>query len=302
MSSTHINAEVEVAASALPPLKEGVAGGVVSVDALLLEDYAEALAFLSLRPIHTVFMAGLLIDNGLASPFNRGEFYGHRNKSGELEAVGLIGQKTVIEAHSEEAFVSLMRLALAHPKLQLIRGEENRMELLLAHLKRTEQAPRLVCRELLLEQTSVLKGLETVEELCNAAPRDLDEIISINSAMALEETGSNPLKRDLKGMMERTLRRIELGRVWMLARAGRIIFKAEVISAMPEAVFLEGIYVHPEERGRGIGSRCLTQLGNILLERVRSITLVVNQENRRALALYQRLNYQFRNPYLTVYF
>jgi ribosomal protein S18 acetylase RimI-like enzyme len=60
--------------------------------------------------------------------------------------------------------------------------------------------------------------------------------------------------------------------------------------------------VHPEERGRGLGSRCLTQLGGILLKRAPSITLVVNQENRRALALYQRLNYQFRSPYLTVYF
>ncbi|MBD0373319.1 MAG: GNAT family N-acetyltransferase [Pyrinomonadaceae bacterium] len=301
MSSTHINAEVEVVASALPPVNKGAAKAV-SVDALLPEDCAEALGFLSLRPIHTVFMAGLMLDNGLVSPFNRGEFYGHRNALGELEAVALIGQKTVIEAHSEEAFESLMRLALRHPKLQLIRGEENRMELLLEHLSRTGQAPRLICREFLLEQTSVLKGLEPVEELCNAAPHDLEQIIAINSAMALEETGSNPLKRDLKGMMERTLCRIERGRVWMLARAGKIVFKAEVISAMPQAVFLEGIYVHPEERGRGVGSRCLTQLGSVLLERVTSITLVVNQENRRALALYQRLNYQLRSPYLTVYF
>jgi predicted GNAT family acetyltransferase len=301
LSSTYINAKVEAVASTLLSVKQGGAPPL-GVDALTTADYVEVLAFLSLRPIHTVFMAGLILDNGLLSPLNRGEFYGQRNEKGELEAVALIGQKTVIEAQSEAAFEPLMTLALSHPRLQLIRGEENRMELLLTRLDRRGHAPRLVCRELLLEQTSVLEGFEPVEGLSNATAADLEQILRINSAMAFEENGTEPLKRDLKGMMERTLRRIELGRVWMVARAGRIIFKAEVISCMPGAIYLEGIYVHPEERGRGLGSRCLTQLGGILLERAPSITLVVNQENRRALALYQRLNYQFRSRYLTVYF
>jgi predicted GNAT family acetyltransferase len=301
VSSSHLNAEVEAIASPLLSIRQSV-GAALSVDALACKDNDEVMAFLSLRPIHTVFMAGLILDNGLASPLNRGEFYGHRNSKGELEAVALIGQKNVIEAHTETAFETLSALALTHPRLQLIRGEEKRMQLLLAHLKRTSREPRLICRELLLEQTSVSEGFEPVEALCNATLQDIGQVMSINAAMAFEENGTNPLKRDLKGMTERTRRRIERGRVWVLAEAGRIIFKAEVISIMPEAIFLEGVYVHPQERGRGVASRCLTQLGSILLQRSPSITLVVNQENRRALALYQKLNYQFRSLYLTVYF
>lgn len=301
MSSTYLNAGVEAVASTLLTIQQGGAAASC-VDALVDEDLTEVLSFLSLRPIHTVFMAGLILDNGLSSPLNRGEFYGHRDPEGKLLGVALIGQKNVIEAQTEAAFETLMKLALSHPRLQLIRGEENRMELLLAHLKRTNQSPRLVCRELLLEQTAVQVGLEPVRELCSATPQDLEQVLAINAAMAFEETGTNPLKHDLKGMTERTLRRIERGRVWVLAKAGQIIFKAEAISVMPEAVFLEGVYVHPQERGRGLGSRCLTQLGTILLKSAPSLTIVVNQENQRALAFYQRLNYQFRSPYFTVYF
>src|SRR3982751_3556297 len=36
----------------------------------------EVLAFLAERPIHTVFMSGLIRDNGLISFANRGTFYG----------------------------------------------------------------------------------------------------------------------------------------------------------------------------------------------------------------------------------
>jgi predicted GNAT family acetyltransferase len=301
VSSSYLNAEAE--ALAAPPLSfEQRAAAAESVRALTAEESWEVLGFLSLRPIHTVFMAGLILDNGLISPHNRGEFYGHRNRKGELEAVALIGQKNVIEAHTEEAFEPLMTLALAHPRLQLIRGEENRMELLLARLEKTARPPRLICREMLLEQTAVLEDLEPVASLCNATVQDLEQVMSINSAMAFEESGTNPLKRDLKGMTERTLQRIQRGRVWVLAEAGRIIFKADAISVTPQAIFLEGVYVHPQERGRGLGSRCLTQLGRILLERAPSITLILNQENRRALSLYQKVNYKTRSPYLTVYF
>lgn len=301
MPSIYLSAGVEVNASTLLSLRQSEADAACA-DALTDKDRAEVISFLSLRPIHTVFMAGLILDNGLDSPLNRGAFYGHRNEEGELLGVALIGQKNVIEAHTESAFKTLMKLALSHPHLQLIRGEASRMELLLSYLSEGGRSPRLTCREILLEQTAIRRDLEPVKELCSATPKDLDQIMAINAAMAFEESGTNPLRHDLKGMTERTLRRIELGRVWILAREGRIIFKADTISVAPKAIFLEGIYVHPQERGRGIGSRCLTQLGGILLKSAPSLTIVVNQENVRALALYQRLNYQLRSPYLTVYF
>src|ERR1041385_2925787 len=74
-------------------------------------DEAEVVEFLSARPLHTVFMMGLIRDNGLLSPQNRGSFYGSRNYSGQLEAVALIGHATMVEAHTENSLIGFARVA-----------------------------------------------------------------------------------------------------------------------------------------------------------------------------------------------
>src|SRR3989441_5124082 len=74
-------------------------------------DENEVLEFLSARPLHTVFMAGLINDNGLISPQNRGSFYGCRGRSGQLEGVALVGHATIIEAGNEGSITSFAHLA-----------------------------------------------------------------------------------------------------------------------------------------------------------------------------------------------
>src|SRR6185503_16320183 len=73
--------------------------------AQLLEnsEYAEVLAFLETRAIYTAYLAGLVRDNGLQNPLNRGNFYGYRNQVGQLEGVALIGHATLLETASDEA-------------------------------------------------------------------------------------------------------------------------------------------------------------------------------------------------------
>src|ERR1700680_3163326 len=81
------------------------------IDTLRNEDEREVLAFLSARPIHTVYMSGLIRDNGMVSPLNRGAFYAYRNAQAKLEGVALLGPKTVIESHNTRAFEAFAKLA-----------------------------------------------------------------------------------------------------------------------------------------------------------------------------------------------
>jgi predicted GNAT family acetyltransferase len=76
---------------------------------------------------------------------------------------------------------------------------------------------------------------------------DLEKVVAVNSAMALEEGGSNPLKRDPSGFRNRTARRIEQDRVWVLVEDNRLIFKADVVSKTPGVTYLEGIYVRRKD-------------------------------------------------------
>src|SRR5207253_4763206 len=92
------------------------------------EDQSDVMEFLSARPVHTVFMAGLIRDNGLLSPRNRGSFYGSRSRSGQLEGVALIGHATLVEAHTGNALVGFARVARNCQNAHLIRGEQESIE------------------------------------------------------------------------------------------------------------------------------------------------------------------------------
>ena len=118
--------------------------------------------------------------------------------------------------------------------------------------------------------------------------------------MAQEEGGSSPLKRDPSGFRNRTSRRIEQNRVWVLLEDNRLIFKADVVSQTPEVTYLEGIYVHPEERRKGHGLRCLTHLSSLLAD-TKTICLTVNDLNKSAVALYEKVGFKFHSNYETIY-
>src|SRR5258705_6025616 len=76
---------------------------MVQVAELNASHEREVMDFLARRPIHTVGMVGLIYDNGLVSPFNRGTFYGFRKLHGELEGVALIRYSTLIQTTSDQA-------------------------------------------------------------------------------------------------------------------------------------------------------------------------------------------------------
>ncbi|MDT4898540.1 MAG: uncharacterized protein QOH25_3617 [Acidobacteriota bacterium] len=273
----------------------------MTVQLLTGEFEAEALAFLSKRPLHTVSMAGLIIENGLISSLNRGEFYACRNRLGQLEGVALIGHATLIEAHSDTALEAFALLAQDNTRAHLIRGEMEMIERFLDYYTTSKCSPRLICRELLLEQRQSFMTHEPVSNLRAASLDDLEPILIVNDSMIFEECGVNPLQSDPVGFRQRTARRIERGRVWVWIEQGRLLFKTDVISDTPEVIYLEGVYVNPEKRGKGYGLRCLTQLGAHLLQRTKSICLLVNEHNQAAINFYLKAGYTQQGRYDTIY-
>jgi predicted GNAT family acetyltransferase len=264
-------------------------------------DQAEVFEFLAARPIHTVFMASLIRDNGLVSPHNRGSFYSCRDRYGLLEGVALVGHATVIEARTENALASFARLARNCLNAHLIRGEQETINNFWKYYASGGKEPRLVCREMLFEQRAPVSSMEGVDDLRPATLSDIDKVLAVNASMAFEEGGISPLKKDPGGFRNRAVRRIEQGRIWVWIQDNRLIFKADVVGDTPEVTYLEGVHVHVEERRQGYGLRCLTSLSSILLERSQSICLTVNESNKKALNFYEKAGYQFHSHYETIY-
>jgi predicted GNAT family acetyltransferase len=261
----------------------------------------EVLDFLAERPLHTVIMSSFVRDNGLVSPLNRGTFYACRDEEGKLEGVALIGHATLVEARTEEALAAFARLARESRSGHVILGEQEKVGRFWDYYAAGEESPRLLCREMLLEQCWPVAVREEVKGLRLATADDLDLVVPVQAEMAYEESGVNPLERDPEGFRRRCARRIELGRVWVWVEDGRLIFKAEIISETPEVIYLEGVWVNPTERGKGYGLRCMSQLGRELLARASSISMLVNERNSKALSLYRRAGYKLRGCYDTIY-
>ncbi len=271
------------------------------VDLLVDEHEAEVLAFLGLRPLHTVIMTGFIRDNGLESPFNRGAFYGYRNAEGELEGVALLGHVILVEARTLAALKAFAHLAQNYPRSHMIMGEQEKVACFWSYYAEGGLPPRRICRELLFEQRWPVGASHLVRDLRQATLDDLALVMPVHAEMAFEESGINPLEVDPGGFRLRLARRIEQGRVWVWIEGQRLIFKADVVADTPQMIYLEGVYVNPSERGRGFGLRCMSQLSRALLTNTRAICLLVNERNQEALNLFYRAGYKLRGYYETIF-
>lgn len=260
----------------------------------------EALSFLAERPLHTVYMASLIRDNGVESPLNRGRLYSHRGSRGDLEGIALLGHATLIEARTECSLSAFARLAQQSTLPHLIRGEEERIRKFWSQYETSGQTPSRFCRELLLEQVDAPGGKE-VTGLRPATLGDLEEFTRVNSEMIYCESGSDPLKRDPEGFRNRIAQRIARGRNWIWMEDGKLLFKADVIAETPQVIYLEGIYVEPAERGKGYGTAGLAQLCRTLLRRTGSICLTLNAAKARPTNFYARAGFALRSYYDTIY-
>jgi predicted GNAT family acetyltransferase len=265
------------------------------------EQETEVLAFLAERPIHTVIMAGFIRDNGLVSPLNRGTFYGYRDHTGRLRGVALIGHATLIEARIDAALAAFARVAQESPVAHMMMGEQEEIKQFWSYYSQDRQRPRLLCRELLFEQRWPVEVRTPVKGLRRATKEDLRLVIPAHARMAFEETRVNPLESDPRGFRMRCERRLERGRTWVWVEGERLIFKADVVAETPEATYLEGIYVNPEERFKGYGLRCVSQLTRTLLERNSSVCLLVNEQNRRAQSMYKKVGFRLRGCYDSIF-
>jgi uncharacterized protein len=288
-------------ARASTPSPYGMEDGSLTVTSLADSHRDEVLAFLNQRPTHTFMMGGLIRDNGLVSPLNRGTFYACRDPRGTLAGVSLVGEITMIEAHTEAALKSLARRTQGVHNIYMIIGEQGQIGRFWNYYAGAGQEMRLFCRELLFELRYPVEVHPPVPGLRPATLAELEPLMAVHAEMALEESGVNPLEVDPEGFRRRCARRIEQGRTWAYIRDGRLVFKADVISETPDVTYLEGVYVSPEARGQGYGVRCLSQLSRHLLPRSKSICVLVNERNQAAQALYRKARYKLDGVYDTVF-
>jgi predicted GNAT family acetyltransferase len=114
--------------------------------------------------------------------------------------------------------------------------------------------------------------------------------------MYLEEMGEDPLARDPAGYRRRV--RVLTDRSWTYVYEldGELVFKMDVGCASQHGAQIQGVYVPTELRGRGLGTQAMGACCALAFQRHPALSLYVNDFNRPAVALYERLGFR-RQPF-----
>ncbi len=273
----------------------------LTVEELRTGQEAEVMEFLGERPGHTFGMAGFIRSNGLVSSHNRGSFYACRDKDGKLQGVALVGRYILFETRSDAAIEAFARLSQECRSAHMLLGEQEEVQTFWDCYGDGGQAERLYCRELLFEQRCPVGVRDAVPGLRLATLDDLDLVVPAHAQTAFYESGIDPLKENPEGFRKRCARRIEQGQTWVWVEDGRLMFKAEVLTNTPEVAYLEGVWVDPAERGKGVGLRCMSQLNRELLSQTASVCLLVNERSQAAQRFYKKAGYKFISHYDTIF-
>ncbi|MEV6425490.1 GNAT family N-acetyltransferase [Streptomyces sp. NPDC051662] len=133
---------------------------------------------------------------------------------------------------------------------------------------------------------------------------ELDVIMPACVAMFTEEVGVSPLAGD-GGLLyqARVAELVGAGRSFARIDDGRVIFKAEIGAATTRACQIQGVWVDPEFRGRGLSEAGMAAVVRYALADVAPVvSLYVNDYNTPARAAYRRVGFREVGAFMSVLF
>jgi len=133
---------------------------------------------------------------------------------------------------------------------------------------------------------------------------EIDVLLPACIAMFTEEVGVSPLIGDGgTAYRARVAELIRAGRAFARISGGRVIFKAEVGAATSQACQVQGVWVRPEFRGRGLAA---PGMAAVVTEARRAIapvvSLYVNDFNAPARSAYLRTGFRQVGEFMSVLF
>ncbi|GFG49721.1 GNAT family N-acetyltransferase [Mycolicibacterium agri] len=130
---------------------------------------------------------------------------------------------------------------------------------------------------------------------------ELDAYLVAAIDMFIGEVGIDPRLGDGgRGYRRRVASLIAAGRAWARFERGQVVFKAEVGSQSPAVGQIQGVWVHPDWRGRGLGTAGTAALAAAVVRSGRIASLYVNDFNTVARATYDRIGFVEVGTFATV--
>ena len=135
-------------------------------------------------------------------------------------------------------------------------------------------------------------------------PEELDRLLPAAVAMFTEEVGVSPLRADGgAGYRARVAELVRAGQSLAWFEGDQVVFKAEIGAVSRAACQVQGVWVTPARRGRGIGAAgtaAVVEYARTTIAPV--VSLYVNDFNTSARAAYRRVGFREVGRYASVLF
>ena len=250
-------------------------------------------------PVGSCMVASRVAEHGVEPSAIGGELWTRRRASESLCYAGanlipLRGEVDDLHAFADKAMSSARRCS------SLV----GRAELVIPTWQRLEQVwgPARDVRE-----HQPLMALSTAPN-CSIDPAvrpvrvdELDAYLVAAIDMFIGEVGIDPRVGDGgRGYRRRVAGLIATGRAWARFERGQVVFKAEVGSQSPAVGQIQGVWVHPDRRGHGMGTAGTAALAAAVVRSGRVASLYVNSFNTVARAAYARIGFTQVGTFATV--
>lgn len=142
-----------------------------------------------------------------------------------------------------------------------------------------------------LLSTQTVPAIQADRQVRQVRPAELARFLPAAVSMFTEELGISPIGADSgRGYQARVAELIGAGRAFARFDArGQVEFKAEIGVLGPATAQIQGVWVRPDLRGRGIGTSAMAAVLQIALGLAPSVSLYVNDYNTAGRRLYDRL-------------
>lgn len=131
---------------------------------------------------------------------------------------------------------------------------------------------------------------------------ELSRVLPAAVAMFEEEVGYSPLSNGARSYRSRVEHLVRERRTAVLTDGitGEVIFKADIGSISRGVCQIQGVWVSPAHRGRGLAVPCMAAAVSLAREYAPVVSLYVNGYNQAALATYRRVGFRRVGTFATV--
>ena len=275
-----------------------------SLRVLRPEDLADVRELLQRDPVADVFVASRVEAVGLDPARLGGEMWGY-TVDGRLEALCHAGANLVpVQAGSDAVRAFAERGRRQGRKCASIVGDRTAVSALWAELAPAWGPARDVRDPQPLMAITGTPAVAADPLVRRVRPDELDVLVPACVAMFTEEVGVSPVGPDGgASYRSRVAELVRAGRAFARIEGGRVVFKAEIGSVSSAACQVQGVWVPPDLRGRGLSAPGMATVAEIARREIAPVvSLYVNGFNDAARATYRRVGFTDVGTFMSVLF